>query len=149
MASSTLIRRVQKICCQKKYLKAIVMTSISRDSNNNLEQQKKKKGFLQSISNSHYIFLFLSYSFGIEAIKKFFHTRSSLENYTRFRDQTEQSLYPFSDQKGPKTLPFGAAHTYMAYIREYPLPPPWATTCFVNLHSSSLQVLQFQLEFTK
>ena len=35
-----------------------------------------------------------------------------------------QSLYPFSDQKGPKALPFGAAHTYMAYIREYPLPPP-------------------------
>ena len=31
------------MCCQKKYLKAIVMTSISRDSNNTLEQQKKKK----------------------------------------------------------------------------------------------------------
>ena len=27
---------------------------------------------------------------------------------------------PFSDQKGPKIIPFGAAHTYMAYIREYP-----------------------------
>ena len=63
------------------------MTSISRDSNNNLEQQKKKKkkGFLQSISNSHYMFLFLANSFGIEAIKKFFQTRSSLENRTHSR----------------------------------------------------------------
>ena len=25
-----------------------------------------------------------------------------------------------SDQNVPKTIPFGAAHTYMAYIREYP-----------------------------
>ena len=29
-------------------------------------------------------------------------------------------IYPFSDQTGAKTLPLGAAHTYMAYIREYP-----------------------------
>ena len=28
--------------------------------------------------------------------------------------------YPFSDQNGAKTLPDGAARTYMAYIREYP-----------------------------
>ena len=27
-------------------------------------------------------------------------------------------VYPFSDQNGAKTLPFGAAHTYLAYIRE-------------------------------
>ena len=30
--------------------------------------------------------------------------------------------YPFPDQNGAKTLPGGAAHTYMAYIREYPPP---------------------------
>ena len=36
-----------------------------------------------------------------------------------FSDQNGQSIYPFSDQNGAKTLPFGAAHTYMAYIREY------------------------------
>ena len=29
---------------------------------------------------------------------------------------------PVSDQNGAKTLPDGAAHTYMAYIGEYPLP---------------------------
>ena len=27
-------------------------------------------------------------------------------------DQNEQSLYPFSDENGARTLPFGAAHTY-------------------------------------
>ena len=28
----------------------------------------------------------------------------------------------FQTKKAPKPLPFGAAHTYMAYIREYPIP---------------------------
>jgi len=49
----------------------------------------------------------------------FIHPRSSLENPTRF--QTEMgSVHPFSDQNGGKTLPDGAAHSFMAYIREYP-----------------------------
>ena len=34
--------------------------------------------------------------------------------------QNGQRLYPFSDQNGTKTLPDGAAHTYIAYIRVYP-----------------------------
>ena len=29
-------------------------------------------------------------------------------------DQNEQSLHPFSDQNGARTLPFRAAHTYTA-----------------------------------
>ena len=45
------------------------------------------------------------------------HHRGSLQNYTRFQTNG-QSLKPFSDQNGAETLPFGAAHTYMAYIRE-------------------------------
>ena len=28
-----------------------------------------------------------------------------------------------SDQNGANTLPVGVAHTYIAYIREYPSPP--------------------------
>ena len=32
------------------------------------------------------------------------------------------SVYPFSDQKGPKTILFRMAHIYMAYIREYRPP---------------------------
>ena len=39
-------------------------------------------------------------------------------------DQNGRSLYPFSDQNSAKTLFFGAAHTNIAYVREYPLPPP-------------------------
>ena len=36
--------------------------------------------------------------------------------------QNDQNWYPIYDQNGRKTLPFGAAHTYIAHIREYPLP---------------------------
>ena len=32
------------------------------------------------------------------------------------------NLHPFSDQNGSNTIPFGAAHTYMADIGEYPSP---------------------------
>ena len=38
-------------------------------------------------------------------------------------DRNCQNLYPFSDQNGSKTIPFGAAHTYIPYIGEYPPPP--------------------------
>ena len=60
-------------------------------------------------------FLFCSYSFGIETINTSIHVRfrSSLKNYTRF--QTKMGKV-FSDQKGPKPLPF-------PYIREYPPDP--------------------------
>ena len=38
------------------------------------------------------------------------------------------NIYPFSDQNCAKTLPFGAPHTYIAYVRENPpLPPPPGT----------------------
>ena len=39
--------------------------------------------------------------------------------YTRFHIKVHKP-YPISDQKGSKTIPFGAAHTYIAYVREYP-----------------------------
>ena len=38
-------------------------------------------------------------------------------------DRYCQNLYLFSDQNGSKTIPFGAAHTYIPYIGEYPPPP--------------------------
>ena len=40
------------------------------------------------------------------------HSRSFLE--------TKNNLYPFSDRNGTNTVPFGAAHSDMAHIREYP-----------------------------
>ena len=42
-----------------------------------------------------------------------------------------QSLYPFSDQNGAKILPDGAAHTYIAYTREYPTQ---VTTSIFHFH---------------
>ena len=45
------------------------------------------------------------------------------KNYTLFMtNMAEISLnwYPIYDQKSRKTIPFGAAHTYIAHIREYP-----------------------------
>ena len=39
-------------------------------------------------------------------------------------DQNGRNWYPISDQNGWKTIPFGTAHTHIAYIRDYPPPPP-------------------------
>ena len=68
------------------------------------------------------IFLFLSYSFGIKTINTFIFSRSSPENHTRFQTKMSKSVYPFLDPNGAKILPDGAAHTDIAYIREYGAP---------------------------
>ena len=64
----------------------------------------------------------------METINTFIRFRSSLENHTRVQTKMGEmgswrNVYPLLDQNGPKTLPDGAADTYMAYIREYPPPP--------------------------
>ena len=64
------------------------------------------------------IFLFLSFSLGIETITTFIRSRSSLENHTQFQTKMGKVYTLFSDQKGLKTPPSGIAHTYMAFIRE-------------------------------
>ena len=69
------------------------------------------------------MFLFLFYSFVIETINTFIHSRSSLKKPYPIPVQNGQSVYPFSDQNGAKILPDGAAHTYIAYIREYSPAP--------------------------
>ena len=59
------------------------------------------------------------YSFGIETINTFIHSRISLENYTRFQTKTAQKPYPLG-----RYLP-----NYMTYKREYPqVLKPAATT---------------------
>ena len=70
--------------------------------------------------------LFLSYSFEIETKNTFIHSHSSLENYTRFQTKISKMHNRFLTEKA---LPFGTAHTYMAYIRKYPLPPGGGTLC--------------------
>ena len=73
------------------------------------------------------VFLFLSYLFGIETT-----IRSGACSYIPFVISSkiisdsrpkQANIYPFSDQNGAKIIPFGAPHTYMAYITENPPPP--------------------------
>ena len=75
----------------------------------------------QNISSNAFrirIFLFSrSYWFVIETINTFIHSRSSLENHTRFQTKMHgKSLYPFSDQKRLKihTL-WGGTYPYDLY----------------------------------
>ena len=66
------------------------------------------------------IFLFLSYSFGIETINTFIHSVVSSKAIPHSRPKWAKYTPVFRPQNGAKTLPDGVAHTYMAYIREYP-----------------------------
>ena len=70
------------------------------------------------------IFLFLSYSFGVETINTFIRSRSSLENHTRFQTKMGEVYTRFQAKTAHKPYPDGAVHTYIAYIREYPPPSP-------------------------
>ena len=82
------------------------------------------------------ILLFLSYSFAIETMNKFIHSRNSLKNYIRFQtkmgkvytrsDQNGQSVYPFSAVFRPKRRKnptrWGGTYLYSLY-KGLPLPP--------------------------
>ena len=61
------------------------------------------------------IFLFLSYSFGIKTITTFIRSCGSLENHTRFRTNMGKVYTFFQTKKDAKTIPLGAAYTYMPY----------------------------------
>ena len=62
------------------------------------------------------IFLFLSYSFGIETRNRFIDSAVPSKTIPDSRPKWAKCFRP----KQRKTLPNGAEHTYMAYIREYP-----------------------------
>ena len=63
---------------------------------------------------------FLSYSFGIETTNTLIHNRSSFVNQTRFQTNMGKVYTRFLTKTAQKPYPLGVAHTYMAYIREYP-----------------------------
>ena len=91
-----------------------------------------------SSNDIFWILLFLYYSFGVEKTNTFIRSRGSLENHTRFKTNG-QSLYPFSDQNGSKTIPFGAAHTYIA-------PRPGDLfNCSLGNHCSRIQYCPYSL----
>ena len=79
------------------------------------------------------IFLFLSHSFGFETINTFIHSEVpsktipySKRKWAKSSNRLLAKCIPVFRPKRRKTLPNGAAHTYMACIREYPPPPPGA-----------------------
>ena len=78
---------------------------------------RRQKKFSKSISNSHFPFSFLLIwnwnDKNVHTLPKF-----SPKPYP-ISDQNGQKVHPFSNQTGAKTLPDGAAHTYLACIREY------------------------------
>ena len=52
-------------------------------------------------------------------------SRLECRNHTLFMTKMakiSKNRYPIYDENGWKTIPFGAAHTYIAHIRKYPLP---------------------------
>ena len=71
-----------------------------------------------------WILLFHYYSFGVEKTNTFIRSRGSLENDTRFKTIMVKIYTRFQTKTAQKTIPFGAAHTYIAYIGEYP-PGKW------------------------
>ena len=73
--------------------------------------------FLRSFWNWH---ITLSYSFGIETANTFIR---SLENHTRFQTKIGKVSTRLQTTSAKKKIPFLAAHTCIAYIREYPLTP--------------------------
>ena len=91
-----------------------------------LRLERQQKDFLKSTSNSHITlsFLFIWNWNDQERNDIYVHVfpRKPYPN----SDQNRQSLYPFLDQNGTKTIPFGVAHTKKANIIEYP-PLPSAT----------------------
>lgn len=52
----------------------------------------------------------------------FIHSRSYLENQTRFQTKMGKVHTRFQTGTVPRCMPFEAAHTYITYVREYPLP---------------------------
>ena len=74
-----------------------------------MERHKKsipviEKEILQM--NSH-IFVSYSYSFGIETIKTFIHSRSSLKNHTRFQTKMGKVYTRFQTKTAQKPYPMG------------------------------------------
>ena len=74
-----------------------------------LDKRANKKLF-KSISNPH-ISLSFVYSFGIETMNKFTHSRSSLENHTQFQTKMGKVYTRFQTKTAQKPSP-------MAYTRE-------------------------------
>ena len=90
------------------------------------------------------IFLFLSYSFGIETIKMFIHSRSSLENHTRFQTKIAKVYTRFQTKMAQKPYPMEGGGTYLYNLYNGVPPPPRAESneiWFVPFRKNNLCLL--------
>lgn len=94
----------------------------------------QQEDFLKSILISHST---LSYSFGI---KRRIHSFPPVVPSKTLADSrpkwAKAALCLFSAENSSKTTPFGVAHTYVAYIREY--PPDYFLLEGFNIHRFKL-----------
>ena len=97
--------------------------------------------------NPFRIFLSFLYSFGIETITTFIHSLSSLENHTRFQTKMEKVYTRLQTKTAQKPHPRGAAHTCIAYIREF--SPGEAGTKRPSRRSPSRRELTVHQNFIK
>ena len=84
-----------------------------------LRLERQQKDLVNIFLNSQNTLSF--YLFGIETINTFIHSRSSLENHTRFQIKMGEVYIPFFDRKGAKIMPHGAAHTNMVSLEGTPI----------------------------
>ena len=75
------------------------------------------------------MFLFLSYSFGIETVNTFIHSGSSLENHTRFQTKIGKVCTRFQTKTAQEPYPMGGGggtyrYLYGLYKGVPTLPPP-------------------------
>ena len=70
------------------------------------------------------LFLFLSYSFGIETINTFTHSRVSLENHAPFQNKMGKIYTRFQSKKAHKLYPRGYRTYVYGLYKGVPPPPP-------------------------
>ena len=70
----------------------------------------------------HFEFAYYSFFLIHLELKRQTHSCTPVENHTRIQTKTGKVYPPVSDQNGAKTIPFKAAYTYMANVRENPSP---------------------------
>ena len=67
-------------------------------------------------------------------LRKHTQFKKSREKTIPIWDHNDQNRYPVYDQNSWNTIPFGAAHTYIAHIREYSLGGLWPQCGFSADH---------------
>ena len=91
-----------------------------------LRLERGQKDFLKFILNSHTSCGVISYSFG------------TIRQICSYATVAPSKTIPVFRPKRCKTLPFGAAHTYMGYLREYPPPGLYRNKWYFGKGSKAL-----------